>query len=271
MSVEQAVPADVRLMELSAAALCVGFVALMLVWLAGWASNQPVFALRAIVLGGDLAHNNAVTVRANVAPRLAGTFFTLDLARARSVFEQLPWVRRAIVRREFPNQLRVRLQEHTAVAFWGPEGESSLVNSFGEVFEANAGEVDQDTLPRLRGPQGQAASMWAMYQGLQGRFEAMDMTIEQLELTHRGGWRVRLEGGAVIELGTGAMAEVMDRTDRFLQTLTQVSSRYGRTVQALETADLRHKDGYAIRLAGVITLAPVGKDKQSDDGNRNGR
>ena len=262
MSNGQTIPADVKLMDLSAAALCTGFVVLLAASLAGWASNRQAFALRAIVLGGDLAHSNAVTVRANVAPRLAGTFFTLDLVRTRTVFESLPWVRRAIVRREFPNRLRVQLQEHKAVALWGADGEPNLVNSFGEVFEANVGEVDQDDLPRLRGPQGQAASMWAMYQALKSRFEPLEMMIEQLELTNRGGWRARLDGGAVIELGTGAMAEVLERTDRFLKTLTQVSSRYGRTVQALETADLRHKDGYAIRLSGVITLAPAGNRKQ---------
>ncbi len=262
MSIGQAIPADVKLMDLSAAVLCTGFVVLLAASLAGWVSNRQAFALRAIVLGGEMAHSNAVTVRANVAPRLAGTFFTLDLARARTVFESLPWVRRAIVRREFPNRLRVQLQEHKAVAFWGADGDANLVNSFGEVFEANGGEVDQDALPRLRGPQGQAGAMWAMYQALQSRFESMEMMIEQLELTNRGGWRARLDGGAVIELGTGAMAEVLERTDRFLQTLTQVSSRYGRTVQALETADLRHKDGYAIRLSGVITLAPAASSKK---------
>ena len=40
--------------------------------------------------------------------------------------------------------------------------------------------------------------------------------------------------------------------------MTQVTSRYGRTVTALESADLRHQEGYAIRLRGVSTVAPEG-------------
>jgi cell division protein FtsQ len=32
---------------------------------------------------------------------------------------------------------------------------------------------------------------------------------------------------------------------RFAQTLTQVTSKYGRRTEALESADLRHGDGYA--------------------------
>jgi cell division protein FtsQ len=33
-----------------------------------------------------------------------------------------------------------------------------------------------------------------------------------------------------------------------------VTARYGRTPTALVAADLRHKDGYALRLRGVTTL-----------------
>ena len=89
----------------------------------------------------------------------------------------------------------------------------------------------------------------------------MDLVLEQVELTGRGGWRARLDTGAALELGGGSMADVLARTQRFLKTLTQVTSRYGRKPDALETADLRHEDGYAIRLAGVTTLAADGQKK----------
>lgn len=254
-------PLDVKLMNMTASALFLAFALLVVGAVAGWALRHPLFALRGIAVTGEVTHNNAVTLRANVAPRLSGTFFTLDLTAARLAFEAVPWVRQAIVRREFPNRLKVLLQEHQAVAYWGVEGESRLVNNFGEVFEANVGEVEQEALPRLNGPDGQAAQVLAMYQMLEPLFEPLDMALEQIELTGHGGWRARLDTGAVIELGGGSVAEVLARTQRFLKTLTQVTSRYGRTPEALETADLRHQDGYAIRLRGVTTLAADGQKK----------
>ncbi|MBT9505327.1 cell division protein FtsQ/DivIB [Rhodoferax sp.] len=247
-------PVDVKLMNTMATILFVGFALIAAVALAGWASRHSAFALRGISVGGEVTHNSAVTLRANVTPKLTGTFFTLDLAQARQAFEAVPWVRTALVRREFPNRLKVTLQEHKALAYWGVEGDSRLVNTFGEVFEANVGEVDQDALPRLNGPDGQAAQVLEMYQTLQPEFESVDVSLEQLDLTGRGGWRAKLDTGAVIELGGGSVPEVLARTQRFLKTLTQVTSRYGRQVDALETADLRHQDGYAIRLRGVTTL-----------------
>ncbi|MFZ4481627.1 MAG: cell division protein FtsQ/DivIB [Rhodoferax sp.] len=248
-------PVDVKLTNMVASLLLLVFALLSAASLADWAARQPLFALRAIAVSGELTHNNAVTLRANVAPRLSGTFFSMDLERARLAFETLPWVRKAVVRREFPNRLKVVLQEHKAVAYWGLEGEPRLVNSFGEVFEANVGEVEQESLPRLNGPDGQAQLVLAMSQTLRPLFEEMDMAIEQVELTGHGGWRLRLESGAQVELGAGSVPEVLARTQRFLSTLTQVNSRYGRKVDALEAADLRHEDGYAIRLRGVTTLA----------------
>ena len=93
-----------------------------------------------------------------------------------------------------------------------------------------------------------------MYQTLQPLFDEMDMSLDQLEMTAHGGWRARLDTAAALELGSGSTAEIQARTQRFLKTLTQVTSQYGRKWDAVETADLRNEDGYAIRLRGVTTL-----------------
>jgi cell division protein FtsQ len=242
-------------MNTTAVVLLLTFVALAVGSTARWLARSPAFDIQGISVSGDVSHNNALTLRANVAPRLQGTFFTVDLARVRAAFESVPWVRRAIVRRDFPNRLRVELQEHRAVAYWGAESELRLINSHGEVFEANVGEVEQDMLPRLNGPDGQGAEVLAMYQALAPLFAQMDMSVELLELSGRGNWSARLDSDAVIELGRGSVDEVSARTLRFLKTLTQITTRYGRQASAVESADLRHENGYAIRMRGVSTQA----------------
>lgn len=257
-------PLDVKLMNLTSNLLLVAFVLLALGAAAGWAMAHPLFAIRGVTVMGDVNHNNALTLRANVAPQLKGTFLTIDLAAARQAFEAMPWVRQAVVRREFPNRLKVILQEHQAVGYWGTESDSTLVNSHGEVFEANVDEVEQDELPRLDGPQGQSAQALAMYRALQPLFERLDLSIEELDLTGRGSWRAKLDTGAQIELGRGTEEEVVARTQRFLGTMTQVTSRYGRTVTSLESADLRHQEGYAIRLRGVSTVLPEAQKAQKN-------
>lgn len=254
-------PVDVKLMNMTALVLVVAFAALCVLALARGVSRLSVFDIQGIAVTGEVNHNNAVTLRANVAPRLSGTFFTVDLARVRAAFESLPWVRRAVVRRDFPNRLRVELQEHQPVAYWGGDGEVRLINSYGEVFEANVGEVEQDNLPRLSGPEGQSADVLAMYRTVTPLFEKVDLPVDQLEMSSGGSWRLQLDSGATIEMGRGSVDEVSARVNRFLKTLTQVTSRYGRQANAIEAADLRHENGYAIRLRGVSTVAVEGPKK----------
>jgi len=247
-------PADVKLMNMTASVLFLAFVVLGALATVRWVVRLPVFDVKGITVTGDVTHNNAVTLRANVAPRLVGTFFSMDLPRVRAAFEAVPWVRHAVVRRQFPNRLQVVLQEHRAVAYWGSDNELRLINSFGEVFEANVGEVEQDALPSLNGPEGQGAEVLAMYRAVAPLFEQMEMPVDGLELSVGGSWRVLLDTGAAIELGRGGIAEVSARVRRFLATLTQVTSRYARHANAVESADLRHENGYAIRLRGVSTV-----------------
>lgn len=257
LSMPTPLPLDIRLMNGVAAALGLVFAAMLLSLLGAWLMRQPLFALKAIHVQGDLTHNSAVTLRANVAPRLSGNFFTVDLGRTRAVFESVPWVRKAVVQRQFPNRLRVMLQEHQAIAYWGGENDASLVNSFGEVFDANPGDVESEALPRLVGPKDQAALVLQAWQRLSPLFEKVDSSIERLELTGQGGWRAALDDGAQIELGHGSLEELETRVQRFLATFTQVSSRYGRD---LESADLRYGNGYAMRLSGVTTVNPGDKE-----------
>jgi cell division protein FtsQ len=256
-----ATPFDVKLMNMTAMVLFLAFVVAGAVATARWVVRLPAFDIKGIVVTGDVSHNNVLNLRANVAPRLSGTFFSIDLAQVRSAFEAVPWVRHAVVRREFPSRLQVTLQEHQAVAYWGSDSELRLINNFGEVFEANVGEVEQDTLARLNGPDGQGAEVLAMYRVLVPLFEQKELALDELELTGGGSWRASLDTGATIELGRGGAAEVTARVRRFLQTLTQVTTRYARRLSALESADLRHENGYAVRLRGVSTTVVAAPKK----------
>lgn len=247
-------PLDVKLINYTATALLGVFGAMVLGAAFSWAASHPAFAIRSMDIVGEVAHNNVAILRANVAPKLSGTFFTLDLAVAKRAFEGLPWVRQAVIHREFPNRLKVKLEEHRAVAYWDGEDGSLLVNNFGEVFEANLGEVEQAFLPTLEGPRGHSVQVLAMYLALKPLFDEKSLTIEKLWQTGHGGWRVMLDSDALIELGNGTTAQVLARSQRFLQTVSQVTARYARQSDALEAADLRHEDGYAIRLRGVTTL-----------------
>lgn len=262
---KQTLPLDVRLMNQTTLLMAVVFVLLVLFSGGRWFAQQPLFAIRGLTVLGDVNHQSVPILRTQVVPRINGTFLTVDLHAVRQAFEDLPWVRRAVVQREFPNRLRVILQEHRAAAFWGEEGASTMVNSYGELFEANPGEVESDRLPRLDGPRTQSAQVLAMQHLLAPLFAAQGLVIERLVLSERGLWRSMLAtpdarndsaqaAGALIELGSGTTAEVAARAQQFLDTVSPVAAYHGRSLDAIESADLRYSQGYALRLRGVSTV-----------------
>lgn len=247
-------PNDIRLMALATQLLLALFVLMGLSAGGLWLVRHPSWHVAGIKVQGDVAHQNVVALRAHIANRLNGSFLTLDLRDARTLFESVPWVRQAVVQREFPNRLKVTLTEHQAVAWWGDAGEDKLVNTQGQVFQANPDSLDSqysDTLVELAGPDDQAPQVLALYRDLSSVFGRIELEIKRLELSPRGSWRVRLSNQAQIELGRGEPSELMARAAQFVATVGQVTTRYQRDI---ESADLRYPNGYAVRMKGVSTV-----------------
>jgi cell division protein FtsQ len=257
-------PADIRLMN-AVSALLVAALLGTAAWAAvRWVVRLPVFNLRAIQVEGDVSRNSAASLRANALPQLHGSFLSMNLQQGRAAFEAVPWVRHAQLQRVWPMRLRVRLEEHRPAAYWETRAEGAdasteaaaeraLVNSFGEVFHANLGDVEDESLPVLAGPAHTAADMLQMWQALSPAARRLGRGIERLDLSGRGSWRATLEGGAVVELGRGGAPDVVERFDRFTRSVIQVQAKYH---SPLLSADLRHADGYALRLRDVTTENP---------------
>lgn len=253
---------DVRALNASASVLFfvagAVFVGLALTALA----RLPIFTIRAVQVDGEVARNSATTIRANALTKLAGNFFSINLAHTRQAFESVPWVRHATVRRVWPNSLAVTLEEHHAVAYWHrDEGDDQLVNQQGEVFVANLGDVEDDNLATLQGPDGTAAQMLSLLRRLDGALDPLQVHVDTLRLSERGSWSATLDDGATLELGRGTEAELLARVQRYAATIAQVVSHYHGPVEAV---DLRYAQGYALRVRGVTTLpagasAPVNK------------
>lgn len=244
-------PFDIRLTNWIASAMFLGLV-LAAIGIACWkVAHHPAWALGKIIVEGDIEHQDELIFRTHLAPQLHGSFLTIDLQEVRRLFEDVPWVRLAVVRREFPNRLRVTLHEHDAEAWWGEAGSGKMVDSQGDVFDAEADEQQTGNWPELAGPEGRSVQVHALYHRLQPVFGAAGQAISRLELGASGHWQTRLANGTQVELGRGEADELVERARRFSSTVSQLLSRYGG--RSLEAVDLRYPNGYAVRMQGVKT------------------
>lgn len=250
-------PLDIKLMTAATHALAVVLLLMALSAAAVWVSRWSLWQVRAIAVVGEVDHQSAVALRAQLASPLrkhvASGVLGADLGAIQQLFESVPWVRNAWVQRDLPNRLRVTLEEHRAVAWWGPAGTGLLVNDQGETFEAVPDEGDG--LPELIGPTERVADIWALYQGLQAALVPVGMGVVRLELTERGAWQAALDNGAQMSLGRGEPEDLLARAHRFANTLGQLTHRYP---GALQSVDLRYPNGYAVRVRGVTTVHATG-------------
>lgn len=245
------------------AALCAVIALGMILTTAGiWAARQPMFVLRSVRVEaetGALRHVNAVTVRAMALPHISGNFFSVNLEAVRQAFEGVAWVRRARVRREWPNRLVVKLEEHQALGTWNDD---RLLNTFGEVFAANMAEADSD-LPHFYGPEGAEKDVAQRYLDFTNWFSAIGLRPVEVTLSARYAWSLRLANGTpsglLVELGRENDAQTLSRRiSRMLAAYPQVVSRWSR----LTLVDLRYPNGFALRAEDLHIASPESSKAQ---------
>jgi cell division protein FtsQ len=243
---------DVRALNTTTNAL-LGLLALSLLATgAWWLAQRPMFTLKAITIQGvesDLRHVSASTVRNAAIPRIKGNFFTANLDSVRQAFEVVPWVRKAAVRREWPNQLIVTLEEHEALGTWGDDGR--LLSVKGDVFTANLAEAEEDgELAAFRGPEGSEKEVITRYRDLQQWFAPAKLTLDSVQLSSRYAWSVKLNNGITVELGTEQSSRSLkERVQRLVGIYPDLVARLQ---DKIESVDMRYPNGLALKAHGLV-------------------
>jgi cell division protein FtsQ len=250
---------DIKTLNAAANALF-GLFALMLIaaglW---WVAQRPYFTLKVIRIEGaeqaQLRHINPLIVRSAALARIRGNFFTANLDAVRQAFESVPWVSKATVRREWPNQLIVTLEEHMPLGTWGEDGR--LVSVKGEVFTANLAEAEDDTqLLEFDGPTGSEKEVVARLADLNAWFAPLKLTATKLELSGRYAWTVTLSNGVTVELGREKSSTTLkERVERLVGVYPQLVERLQNRIESI---DMRYPNGLALKAQGLT----VGSDSK---------
>ncbi|NMM37136.1 MAG: cell division protein FtsQ/DivIB [Glaciimonas sp.] len=218
-----------------------------------WLTQRPVFMLKTIrVVGADamqLHHVNRLTIKGAAIPRIKGNFFTTNLDTARMAFEGVPWVRKATVRREWPNKLVVTIEEHEPLGTWGENGR--LVSVKGDVFTANLAEAEENgSLPEFNGPEGAEKEVIARFDEFKQWLAPIRLAPESIQLSDRYAWTVKLNNGIAVELGREQSRAMMrERVNRFVGVYPQLVALLQNRI---ESVDMRYPNGLALKVSGMV-------------------
>ena len=231
--------------------LFVAAAAALLVAAVLWSVRLPWFPLREVVVTHELREVRRSEVERSLTGHLAGNFFSTNLDIVRQSLEQLPWVRHAEVRRQWPSRIEVTIEEHVPVAFWGT-ATGQLVNSRGEIFAAAMTVPPPESMPVLLGPTGMVPEMLAYYQQAEELLKPLGKWPRALNISPRLAVQLRLDDGMVIELGRQqTKAPVRERLKRFVKHYPCVLAA---AKQRPSVVDMRYPNGFALRLNALAVV-----------------
>ncbi len=231
---------------------------LALVLAATLVMRLPYFEIRRVVIEGDTKHSDMLALRANAGAGLVSNFWNLNSSDLQAYFESLPWIRKAVIRRQFPDTVRISLEEHQPAAIWQGDMENSYVNNFGEIFQADSDNKAED-LPVFKSKLEQSVRVMSMYVALNQLVQSMaHSSVVEIELSKGGLWRMVVAPNTAIELGRGTEYELQERLRKFFLTYRQaLALNSGNALQALSEVDLRYQRGFSVKLRNSANVIAV--------------
>jgi len=199
-------------------------------WIIGRALLEAFFPFRQVELIGA-RHAETQTETHKLIRSLKGGFFSMDLQQLHTDLEALPWVRHAQVRRLWPGRLAIEVIEHRAAAAWN---DRATLNTYGEVFPVQP----WTGLPRIYAPEGMELEVARRYGEFAELVAPINGRIEQLVVSARLSWRIRLGGGISVELGREKLNERLARFTRFYPQAVAA-------VGPIQRVDMRYPNGFA--------------------------
>lgn len=212
-------------------------------WLSGpfEPGSYPINSVRIV---SPIEYVSQSALKRVIEPLIGEGFFRINVEHISAMIEVLPWVHRAAVRRVWPGQLVVNIEEQQPFAIWNDD---ALVNVDGSVFKPEQIDDSLAALPHFVGPEGTAKMMTERFREFNDNVVLRDINIVRVDLSNRRAWQLELDNGLILNMGRNA---VVKRLQRFAGVYAiDVKPRLAQ----IDGIDLRYTNGFAVRWRHVAT------------------
>jgi len=213
--------------------------------------QQPIFTLKKIQINAykvnGLRHLNPSTIHTVIIPHLKGNFFTINLDIVRKAFESMPWVRKAIVHRQWPNVLTVTIEEHLPLAIW--DGSGYLLSKYGDLFAVTLDEIEKYGKPLrvFSGPDGSEKEVLSHLIKFQEWFAPLGLSLDEINLSSSYIWSIKLSNNITVKLGREKNKRIFkDRVTRLVKVYPRLLSLLQNNIESIDT---RYPNGIALKMS----------------------
>ena len=205
-------------------------------WVSMGIVTSERWPIRWLEINGTFNRVSAEQLRASLSSEVGSSFFTMDLQTLQEAAARIHWVSDVRVQKQWPDTVRVTVEEYVPVAHWN---RGQLISSSGAVFEVPEADELQG-LPRLEGPDERLREVLQTWVGLDEMLMPLGLEITQIALDGRGAWSLVLNNGTRVQLGRD---ETVERLERLLASWEPLMRE--QELPPLDV-DLRYTNGFAV-------------------------
>ena len=203
-----------------------------------WATKQiDDIPIKTIEIQSSLEKVNKAEIKTIAQNYMHSGFFTVDLTSFENQLNDIPWVYRASIKRQWPNKVVIDIVEQEPYFRWGKQ---HLINKYAQIFYVD-NLNDYLHLPLLEGVLGREKAIIDLYYRYQEGFEQVGTRIVSLKEDARYDKEILLADGILINVGREQTEQQIRRCLHSLAMFTK-SER-----EAIASIDLRHSNGFAVR------------------------
>ena len=188
------------------------------------------------VTSSELINVNKDDISKAVKYLYSKSFFDIDLNHLKNKLEKIEWVRKINVRRSYPNEIIIDIEEHTPILIWNNK---MYINKYGEKF--NASKIDK-SIPILISDESRINEVFAYFKLFNEKLSSrkLDFKITKIMENEIRSLAISLSSGINIQLGS---KDVNNKIPLFFEIYKSLNTR---DLNKIRYIDMRYTNGFSV-------------------------
>ena len=188
------------------------------------------------VISSELINVNEDDISKAVKYLYSKSFFEIDLNYLKNKLEKIEWVRKINVRRSYPNEIIIDIEEHTPILIWNNK---MYINMYGEKF--NVSKIDKN-IPLLISDESRINEVFTYFKLFNEKLSSrkLDFKITKIMENEIRSLTISLSSGINIQLGS---KDVNNKIPLFFEIYKSLNTR---DLNKIRYIDMRYSNGFSV-------------------------
>ena len=188
------------------------------------------------VTSSELINVNKDDISKAVKYLYSKSFFEVDLNYLKNKLEKIEWVRKINVRRSYPNEIIIDIEEHTPILIWNNK---MYINKYGEKFKVS--KIDKN-IPILISDESRINEVFTYFELFNDKLSSrkLDFKITKIVENEIRSLTISLSSGINIQLGS---KDVNIKIPLFFEIYKSLNTR---DLNKIRYIDMRYSNGFSV-------------------------